>query len=74
MYLLTLLAFVFNQIFELSDPDYQSVPKSYVNKLALWETFRTLVIYFIFDSWNEVFSKLLVGRANSKAQQQQKNK
>jgi len=44
MYLLTLLAFFFHQIVELSDPDYQLCSKSYVNKLALWETFRTLII------------------------------
>lgn len=72
MYLLTLLAFFFHQIFELSDPSYQLCRKRYVNKLALWETFRTLIIYFIFDSWNEAFSKLLEGRANAKVRQKNK--
>ena len=72
MYLLTLLAFFFHQIFELSDPDYQLCRKSYVNKMALWETFRTLIIYFIFDSWNDAFSKLLEGRANAKVHQKNK--
>lgn len=72
MYLLTLLAFFFHQILELSDPDYQLCRKRYVNKLALWETFRTLIIYFIFDSWNEAFSKLLEGRANAKVYQKNK--
>ena len=72
MYLLTLLAFFFHQILELSDPSYQLCRKRYVNKLALWETFRTLIIYFIFDSWNEAFSKLLEGRANAKVRQKNK--
>lgn len=72
MYLLTLLAFFFHQIFELSDPAYQLCRKSYVNKLALWETFRTLIIYFIFDSWNDAFNKLLEGRANAKVYQKKK--
>jgi len=69
LYLLTLIAFFFHQIFELSDPAYRLCRKSYVNKLALWETFRALIIYFIFNSWDEAMSKLLKGRANSKAQQ-----
>ena len=72
MYLLTLLAFFFHQIFELSDPDDPLCRKRYVNKLALWETFRTLIIYFIFDSWNEAFSKLLEGRENAKVRQKNK--
>jgi len=38
----------------------------------LWETFRTLIIYFIFDTWNEAFSKLLEGRANAKVYQKNK--
>jgi len=62
MYLLTLLAFFFHQILELSDPDYQLCRRGYVNKQVLWETFRTLIIYFVFDSWDEAFSKLMSGR------------
>jgi hypothetical protein len=72
MYLLTLLAFFFHQIFELSDPAYQLCRKSYVNKMVLWETFRALIIYFIFDTWNDAFSKLLEGRANAKVHQKNK--
>jgi hypothetical protein len=63
MYLLTLLAFFFHQILELTDPDYQLCRRGYVNKQVLWETFRTLIIYFVFDSWHEAFSKLMSGRA-----------
>ena len=73
MYLLTLLAFFFHQIFELSDPDYQLCRKSYVNKIALWETFRTLIIYYIFESWDDALSKLQYGRSNA-AKALQKNK
>jgi len=43
-----------------------------VNKIALWETFRTLIIYFIFEFWGEAFSKLLEGRANAKVNKKNK--
>jgi hypothetical protein len=66
------LAFFFHQIFELSDPNYQLCRKRYVNKQVLWETFRTLIIYFIFDCWNKAFSKLLEGRENAKVRQKNK--
>lgn len=62
MYLLTLLAFFFHQIFELSDPAYQLCRRSLVSKTHLWETFRVLIRYFIFDSWNDLMLKLMSGR------------
>ncbi len=62
MYLLTLLAFFFHQIFELSDPAYQLCRRSLVSKKLLWETFRVLIRYFIFDSWNDLMLKLMSGR------------
>ncbi len=61
MYLLTLLAFYFHQIFELSDPAYQLCRKTYVSKTMLWNEFRVAIRYFIFDSWDEVMLKLMDG-------------
>jgi hypothetical protein len=62
MYLLTMLAFYFHQIFELSDPAYQLCRRSLVSKRHLWETFRVLIRYFIFEIWNDVMLKLMSGR------------
>ena len=62
MYLLTLLAFFFHQIFELSDPAYQMCRQSMGSKRHLWETFRALIRYFIFESWNDLMLKLMSGR------------
>ena len=62
MYLLTLLAFFFHQIFELTDPAYQRCRSTTCSKRFLWETFRTLIRFFIFDSWNDVMLKLMKDR------------
>jgi len=62
MYLLTLLAFFFHQIFELSDPAYQLCRRSLGSKKHLWERIRTLICYFIFNSWNDVMLKVMSGR------------
>ncbi len=62
MYLLTMLAFFFHQIFELSDPAYQQCRNSTCSKRFIWETFRILIRFFIFDSWNDVMLKLMKGR------------
>jgi len=62
MYLLTLLAFFFHQIFELTDPAYQLCRRSMGSKTHLWETFRVLIRYFIFESWNDLMQKLMSGR------------
>ena len=62
MYLLTLLAFFFHQVFELTDPAYQLCRRSAGSKRFLWETFRVLIRYFIFDTWNDVMLKFMSGR------------
>ncbi|VAX23616.1 hypothetical protein MNBD_IGNAVI01-3169 [hydrothermal vent metagenome] len=62
MYLLTLLAFFYHQIFELSDPAYQLCRRSLVSKKDLWGRLRVLIQYFIFDSWNDLMLKLMVNR------------
>jgi len=61
MYLLTLLAFYFHQVFELSDPAYQLCRKTFVSKTMLWNEFRVVIRYFIFDSWDDVMLKLMSG-------------
>jgi hypothetical protein len=62
MYLLTMLAFFYHQIFELTDPAYQLCRRSLGTKRLLWETFRVLIRYFIFATWNDVMVKLMSGR------------
>ena len=51
MYLLTILAFTFHQIFELTDPLYQACRQKFGSKRHLWETLRSYIKLFIFDSW-----------------------
>lgn len=62
MYLLTMLAFFYHQIFELTDPAYQLCREAMGSKRMLWETFRVLIRYFIFDTWNDLMLKLMSGR------------
>lgn len=62
LYLLTLLAFFFHQVFELTDPAYQLCRRSLGSKRLLWETFRVLIRYFVFDTWNEAMLKVMSGR------------
>lgn len=51
LYLLTLIAFLFHQIFELTDRLYQSCRKKFGSKIHLWETLRTYVKLLVFDTW-----------------------
>jgi hypothetical protein len=62
MYLLTLLAFFFHQVFELCDPAYQLCRRSLGSKRHLWDIFRVLINYFIFDTWDDVMLKVMSGR------------
>ena len=50
-YLLTLLAFMFHQIFELTDRLYQQCREKFGSKRHLWETLRSYVKLLIFDNW-----------------------
>jgi len=59
LYLLTLLAFFYHQIFELTDPDYQLCRHELVSKRHLWEVFRNCIRFFILNSWDEVMLKLM---------------
>lgn len=57
-YLLTLLAFLFHQIFELTDHLFQRARKRW-SKFLLWEQLRTLMRLFIFRSWNQLLNHCL---------------
>lgn len=50
-YLLTLLAFFFHQIFELTDSQYKACRKKNGSKKHLWETIRAYIKIIIFESW-----------------------
>jgi hypothetical protein len=59
MYLITLLAFYFHQIFELTDKVYQSCRKKFGSKSHLWEKLRGAIYFFIFNSWETLLTYLL---------------
>lgn len=58
-YLLTLLAFFFHQIFELTDPAYQDCRKKFGSKQHLWEKFRAYVDLLIFETWESFLAFML---------------
>jgi hypothetical protein len=51
IYLLTLIAFFFHQIAELTDKLYQACRQKLGSKVHLWETLRSYVKILVFDSW-----------------------
>lgn len=53
-YLLTLIAFTFHQVFELTDRLYQTARGKLGSKRHLWETLRSYVKLMIFDSWEHL--------------------
>lgn len=53
-YLLTLLAFFFHQIFELTDRQYQACRSKFGSKRNLWEKLRGYVEILIFETWEEL--------------------
>ena len=59
MYLLTLLAFFFHQIFELTDGLFQECRKKFGSKRHLWETLRVAIGMLVFPSWRELLLMLL---------------
>ena len=50
-YLLTLVAFFFHQIFELTDGLYQACRKKFGSKRHMWETLRAYIKILLFDTW-----------------------
>jgi len=59
MYLLTLLAFYFHQIFELTDGVYQACRVSFGSKSHLWENFRATIRMLVVDDWAHLMDLLL---------------
>lgn len=59
MYLLTLLAFYFHQIFELSDGVYQACRVSFGSKAHLWENFRATIRMLVVDDWAHLMDLML---------------
>ena len=51
IYLLTLVAFSFHQIFELTDRLYQACRKKFGSKTHLWETLRSYIKILVFKTW-----------------------
>jgi hypothetical protein len=50
-YLLTLLAFLFHQVAELTDKLYQANRKKFSHKQNLWNTLRSYIQIIIFETW-----------------------
>ena len=59
MYLFILLAFYFHQIFELTDRLYQACRKKFGSKRHMWETIRTAIKWFVFESWEFLLNFVL---------------
>lgn len=53
-YLLTLLAFLFHQIFELTDRQYKACRKKFGSKRHLWEKLRAYIDIIIFETWEKL--------------------
>ena len=51
IYLLTLIAFLFHQVFELTDRLYQACRKKFGSKTHLWETLRAYAKILVFNTW-----------------------
>lgn len=62
-YLLTLLAFFFHQIAELTDLQYQACRKKCGSKKHLWEKLRSYIDLLIFESWEQLLLFVLTPKA-----------
>ena len=61
-YLLTLLAFFFHQIFELTDRLYQACREKFGSKTHMWETLRSYIKVLIFETWEMLLDFALTPR------------
>lgn len=57
--ILTLIAFFIHQIDELTDSLYQKCRARHGSKHALWEKVRSAIAWYIFESWDLLFSFIL---------------
>jgi hypothetical protein len=55
-YLLTLIAFAFHQVFELTDKLYQTCRVALGSKKNLWDQVRAYLKIFIFDTWEHLLN------------------
>lgn len=67
-YLLTLLAFFFHQIAELSDSQYQACRKKFGSKIHLWETLRAYISLLLFDTWERLMEFALTSKKSGLVQ------
>lgn len=61
-YLLTLLAFFFHQVFELTDHLFQACREKCGSKQYLWEKLRSYITLLIYDSWTQLLEFILTNR------------
>lgn len=59
MYLLTLLAFLFHQVAELTDGLYQACRKKAVSKRYLWERLRGIINLLVVPTWEQLLDMYL---------------
>jgi ribosomal protein S8 len=59
-YLLTLLAFLMHQIFELTDRNYQACRAKLGSKKHLYETLRFYIKIIVFDTWDRLLEFVLM--------------
>lgn len=55
-YLLTLIAFAFHQVFELTDALYQTCRKHFGSKKNLWDHIRAYFRLMIFETWEDLLN------------------
>ena len=55
-FLLSLLSFMFHQIFELTDKIYTSCREKFGSKKNLWETLRSYIRIIVFKSWETLLN------------------
>jgi hypothetical protein len=60
---LTLLSFLFHQIAELTDGLFQSCREKHGSKRHMWETLRTAIKWFVFESWEMLMAFVLQPKA-----------
>jgi hypothetical protein len=53
-YLLTLIAFAFHQVFELTDKLYQACRTKFCSKRFMWEKLRAYIDLLIFEAWEDL--------------------
>ena len=51
-FLLTLLAFFFHQIFELTDHIYQKCRKKFGSKRNMWDNIRSYIMILVYETWD----------------------